>query len=126
MDQFTGDFRTLKVYQLAYELAMEVYHITKLFPKEELYSLTSQIRRSSRAVPAIIGEGYRKRLYPQHFRSKMSDADAEASETTVHLDFSRDCQYITAEKHADLLNRYQEVGKMLGGMISNPEKFLPK
>ena len=126
MEHAAGDFRTLKVYGLSYQLAMEIYQITKLFPREEIYALISQIRRSSRAVPVNIAEGYRKRIYPQHFRSKMTDADAEASETMVHLDFCKDCEYITPEKHADLLMRYQEVGKMLGGMIANPEKFKPK
>ncbi len=126
MKDASNDFRSLKVYQLSYELAMEIYHLTKTCPKEEQYSLTSQMRRSSRAVPANIAEGYRKRIYPPHFRSKMTDADGETSETTVHLDFSKDCGYIPAEKHQDLMNRYEEVGRMLGGMIEHPEKFLPK
>ena len=126
MENASNDFRSLKVYQLSYALAMEIYDLTKTFPKEELYSLTSQIRRSSRSVPANIGEGYRKRIYPSHFRSKMTDADGEASETTVHLDFSKDCGYITTDKHSNLMLRYAEVGRMLGGMIENPEKFLPK
>ena len=126
MKDALNDFRTLKVYQLSYELAMEIFYMTQSFPKDEMYSLTDQIRRSSRAIPANIGEGYRKRIYPSHFRSKMSDADGEASETTVHLDFSKDCGYITAEKHQNLLERYKEVGRMLGGMIEHPEKFLPK
>ncbi len=105
---------------------MEVFFLTKTFPKEEVYALTDQIRRSSRSVPVNIAEGYRKRMYPNHFRSKMTDADAEASETTVHLDFSKDCGYITPEKHADLVKCYNEIGRMLGGMIEHPEKFLPK
>ncbi|MEZ4966844.1 MAG: four helix bundle protein [Saprospiraceae bacterium] len=126
MEYASGNFRSLKVYSLSYQLAMEIFQITKQFPKEEIFALVSQIRRSSRAVPVNISEGYRKRIYPQHFKSKMTDADAEASETTVHLDFCKDCGYITPEKHADLLSRYEEVGKMLGGMIANPEKFLPK
>lgn len=105
---------------------MEVFLLTKSFPKEELYALTSQLRRSSRAIPANIGEGYRKRIYPNHFRSKMTDADGETSETIVHLDFSKDCGYITAEKHADLVKRCEEVGRMPGGMTEHPEKFLPR
>ncbi len=120
------DFRSLKVYQISYALAMEVFLLTKDFPKEELYALTSQIRRSSRSIAANIGEGYRKRIYPNHFRTKMTDADGETSETIVHLDFSKDCGYISAEKHADLIKRYEEVGRMLGGMIEHPEKFLPR
>ncbi len=111
---------------MSYELAMEIFHLSKTFPKEEIFSLTDQIRRSSRSVCANISEGYRKRQYPKHFVSKMSDADGEASETQVWLEFSKDCGYIATEKCADLVVRYEEVGRMLGGMISNPEKFLPK
>ena len=116
----------LKVFQLAYQLAMEIFHLSKSFPKEETYSLTDQIRRSSRSVPANIAEAYRKRLYPKHFISKLSDADGEASETQVWLEISRDCGYISAEKCHELIIRYEEVGRMLGGMMSNPESFVPK
>lgn len=116
----------LKVFQLSYQLAMEIFHLTKTFPKEEVYSLTDQIRRSSRSVPANIAEAYRKRIYPKNFISKLSDADGETSETQVWLEFSRDCNYISAEKCHELLIRYEEVGKMLGGMMANPERFLPK
>jgi four helix bundle protein len=119
-------YESLKVFQLAYQLAMEIFQLTKTFPKEETYSLTDQIRRSSRAVPANIAEGYRKRMYPKHFVTKMSDADGEASETQVWLLFSRDCGYISLEKCQELITRYKEVGRMLGGMIANPERFLPK
>ncbi|MGI9054373.1 MAG: four helix bundle protein [Pyrinomonadaceae bacterium] len=116
----------LKVFQLSYQLAMEIFHLTKKFPKEEVYSLTDQIRRSSRSVPANIAEAYRKRIYPKNFISKLSDADGETSETQVWLEFSRDCNYISAEKCNELLIRYEEVGKMIGGMMANPERFLPK
>lgn len=116
----------LKVYQLVYQLAMEIFHLSKGFPKEETYSLTDQIRRSSRSVPTNIAEAYRKRQYPKHFVSKASDADGEASETHVWLEFARDCGYITAETCEQMLVRYEEVGRMLGGMIANPERFLPK
>jgi four helix bundle protein len=116
----------LKVFQLSYQLAMEIFHLSKNFPKEEIYSLTDQIRRSSRSVPGNIAEAYRKRIYPKHFVSKLSDADGETSETQVWLEFSRDCDYISAEKCNELLIRYEEVGKMLGGMMANPERFLPK
>ncbi|MFN0174490.1 MAG: four helix bundle protein [Saprospiraceae bacterium] len=126
MSSSSGSFRSLKVYQLSYDLAMEIFFLSKNFPKEETYSLTDQIRRSSRAVPANIGEGYRKRLFPNHFRSKMTDADGEASETTIHLDFARNCGYLSLEKHQELIKKYEEVGKMLGSMIMHPEKFLPR
>lgn len=116
----------LKVFQMGYQLAMEIFELTKNFPPEEKYSLTDQIRRSSRSVAANIAEGYRKRQYPKSFVSKMSDADGEATETQVWLAFSRDCKYLTAERCENLLTRYEEVGRMLGGMIRNPERFLPK
>lgn len=116
----------LKVFQLAYDLAMETFHLSKSFPKDETYALTDQIRRSSRSVAANIAEGYRKRLYPKHFVSKMSDADGEATETQVWLEFARDSEYISSERCEELLTRYEEVGRMLGGMIAHPERFLPK
>ena len=119
-------YKDLKVYQLAYKLAMEIFEITKLFPKEEIYSLTDQIRRSSRSVCVNIGEGYRKRKYPKHFSSKMTDADGECTETQIWLDFSKDCKYISQEISDRLYKEYVEVGRMLGSMANNPEKFLPK
>ncbi|HET6528311.1 MAG TPA: four helix bundle protein [Balneolaceae bacterium] len=119
-------FKGLTVYKLAYRLAMEIFELSKSFSKEEKYSLTDQIRRSSRSVCSNLAEGYRKRIYPNHFRSKMTDADGEASETQVWLDFAKDCKYINAEIHQKLYFEYQEVGKMLGSMIKNPKKFLPK
>ena len=119
-------FKTLDVYKLAYKLAMEIYQLSKVFPMEEKYLLANQIRRSSRSMCANIGEGYRKRLYPRHFALKMTDAHGECSETLVWMDFARDCEYITTSKHKELLKQYNDVGKMLGSMIKNPEKFLPK
>ena len=119
-------YKDLKVFQLAYKLAMEIFEITKLFPKEEIYSLTDQIRRSSRSVCVNIGEGYRKRKYPKHFSSKMTDSDGECTETQIWIDFSKDCKYITNEIRDKLYKEYEEVGRMLGSMVNNPEKFLPK
>ena len=118
--------RDLKVYQLADKLAMEIYNETKSFPKEERYSLTDQIRRSSRSVAANIAEGFRKRQYPKMFISKLADADGEATETQVWLDFSRDCEYLSIQRRDELVKGYEEVGKMLGTMMSMPEKFIPK
>ena len=126
MSNTTGGFKDLIVYNLAYETAMEIFHLSKNFPPEEKYSLTDQIRRSSRAVCANIAEGYRKRIYPKHFTSKMTDADAETSETLVWLDFAKDCNYIEKERNIDLTSKYDEIGRMLWSMINNPEKFLPK
>jgi four helix bundle protein len=118
--------KSLRVFQLAYKLAMEIFEISKAFPKEERYSLTDQIRRSSRSVPANIAEGYRKRQYPNAFANKMSDADGEATETQVWLDVSKDCGYINSEMHGRLISEYKEVGNMLGRMIQNPDKFKPR
>ena len=117
--------RDLKVYQLAYKLAMEVFTQSKSFPQDERYSLTSQIRRSSRSVAANIAEGFRKRQYPSMFVSKLADSDAEATETQVWLDFARDCGYLPPERHKDLTAGYDEVGRMLGSMMAIPEKFAP-
>ncbi|WP_439130951.1 four helix bundle protein [Polaribacter sp.] len=116
-------FKSLLVYQKGFSLAMEIFHLTKIFPKSELFSLTSQIIRSSRSVCSNISEGYRKRQYEKHFKSKMSDADSENSETQLWLDFALACEYITEEKKLDLQAKSEEVGKLLNYMINNPGKF---
>jgi four helix bundle protein len=117
--------RDLKVYQLAYSLAMHIFKESKTFPQEERYSLTSQIRRSSRSVAANIAEGFRKRQYPSMFVSKLADADAEATKTQVWLDFARDCGYLSPEHHKGLAAQYEEIGMMLHGMMEHPESFIP-
>ena len=117
--------RDLKVFQLAYKLAIQIFIESKAFPKEERYSLTDQIRRSSRSVAANIAEGFRKRRYPNMFVSKLADSDGEASETQVWLDFARDCEYLSLVRYEELTAGYEEVGRMLGSMIANPEKFKP-
>ena len=119
-------YRDLLVYQKAYKVTMEIFEISKSFPKEETYSLTDQIRRSSRSVSVNIGEGYRKRRYPKHFSSKMTDADGECTETQIWLDLAKDCKYINEETRNKLFKDYEEVGRMLGSMADKPEKFLPK
>jgi len=86
-------FRNLAVYKKAFALAMDIYQVSKKFPKDELYPLNSQIRRTSRSVCSNIGEGYRKRLYEAHFVSKISDSDMENTETQVWLDFALSCVY---------------------------------
>lgn len=116
-------YKDLIVYKKAYKVAMEIFQITKKFPKEETYALTDQVRRSARSVCTNMGEGYRKRLYPKHFVSKMSDSDGECAETLIHLDFAKDCGYIDEEKHKELINEYLQIGKMLGSMMRSPEKF---
>lgn len=118
--------KSLRVFQLSYKLAMEIFEISKTFPREECYSLTDQIRRSSRSVAANIAEGYRKRQYPNAFSSKMADADGETAETQVWLDVAKDCRYIDVQAHLQLTTQYEEVGSMLGHMIRNPEKFKPR
>lgn len=121
-----GSFRNLTVYKKAFSLAMEIFEITKQLPPEEKYELTSQIRRSSRAVCRAIGEGYRKRQYPKHFSSKMSDADMENTETQISLDFMRSCEYISEKRHNEILLKLEETGRMLNHMIENPEKYKPR
>lgn len=91
------DFKELLAYKKSFELAMEIFELSKKFPKEETYSLTDQLRRSSRSVSANIAESYRKRRYPNHFISKLTDNDAENSETNTWLQFSLECQYISKE-----------------------------
>jgi four helix bundle protein len=121
--------RDLKVYQLAYKLAMEVFHLSKAFPREEIYSLTDQIRRSSRSVAANLAEGFRKRRYPNMLVNKLTDCDGEATETQVWLDFALDCGYLSKENHDRLTVGYvgyEEVGKMLSSMIASPERFAPR
>jgi four helix bundle protein len=105
---------------------MQIFTQSKSFPQNERYSLTSQIRRSSRSVAANIAEGFRKRQYPSMFASKLADADAEATETQVWLDFARDCGYLSVELHEELVAGYDEIGRMLSSMISSPEKFAPR
>lgn len=117
--------RDLKVYQSAFDLAMQIFDKSKAFPHEERYALTSQIRRSSRSVAANVAEGFRKRQYPAMFASKLADADGEATETLVWLDFARQCGYLASDHHQKLMVRYEELGKMLGAMIKHPERFAP-
>jgi four helix bundle protein len=116
-------FRDLTVYKKAFALAMEVFALSKQFPSEEKYSLTDQVRRSSRAVCSCIGEAYRKRQYKAHFVSKSSDADMENTETRVWLDFALSCEYISQDTWDNLESKSEEVGKLLNHMIENPEKY---
>jgi four helix bundle protein len=118
--------RDLIVYQKAFALAMEIFYITKKFPKEETYSLVDQIRRSSRSVCSCQAEAYRKRQYSAYFSNKCSDADGENSETIVWLEFAAACNYIDQNEFASLEQKAEEVGRILSTMIENPEKFQPK
>lgn len=116
-------FKETAVYKKAFELAMQIFEISKAFPKEEKYSLTDQVRRSSRSVCANIAEAYRKRQYPAHFVSKISDCNMENSETSVWIDFVFTCNYIDEGTNKKLLSANEEVGKLLHHMITNPEKY---
>ncbi|HNR18799.1 MAG TPA: four helix bundle protein [Bacteroidia bacterium] len=119
-------FRDLTVYKKAFQLAMEVFKISKGFPDEEKFGLTSQIRRASRSVCSCIGEAYRKRKYEAHFISKSSDADMENTETQVWLDFSLACEYINNESYDKLLNLSEEIGRLINHMIENPKNYFDK
>src|SRR6266852_1768912 len=115
--------RDLKVFQLAYRLAMEIFHLSKRFPREEVYSLTDQIRRSSRSVAANLAEGFRKRRYPNMLVNKLTDCDGEATETQVWLDFALDCGYLSQESLDHLTNGYEEVGFLPTAFCLLPSAF---
>ena len=117
------DFTELLAFKKSFSLAMEIFNISKSFPKEEKYSLTDQIRRSSRSISANIAEAYRKRKYVKHFISKLTDSDGENSETNVWLQFALNCEYITIEKFNELNEQNKEIGKLINYMINNPSKF---
>jgi four helix bundle protein len=119
-------YKDLRVFQLSYKLAMDIFEITKRFPKEEKFSLTDQIRRSSRSVPANISEAWKKRSYPKMFVSKIIDAAGEAGETEVWLDVAKDANYMSIGEHKEMMDGYDEVNRMLYGMAEKPEKFCPK
>ncbi len=119
-------FRDMIVYQKAFELAVRIFKLTKTFPKEELFGLTSQVRNSSRSTCANFGEAYRRRRYKAHLVAKLTDSDAENTETQVHLDMAVPCEYATQEQVAPLIALSEEVGLMLNHLIENPEKLLLK
>lgn len=120
------DHRELRPYQLAFESAIRIYELTKTFPAEERFSLTDQIRRSSRSVCANISEAWRKRRYRKSFVSKLSDADAEATETVVWLDFALRFGYLSVELHQELINNYDYICRQLAVMMAQPEKWIPR
>jgi four helix bundle protein len=115
--------RDLSVYQLAHKLAMEIFEITKKFPKEEIYSLTNQIRRSSRSVAINIREGYAKRKYEQVFIRHLNDSLGSSEETRGWLDFSRDCRYMNEDEYKKLDDRYDEVNAMLYSLTNKWQNF---
>jgi four helix bundle protein len=113
----------LKVYELSFEVGMEVYRLTKDFPKEETYSLTDQIRRSSRSVSGNIAEAWKKRLYPKNFVSKLTDSDAEAGETQVWLQYANACGYLDDDIRNKLNDKYDHISAMLIKMMDNPDQW---
>lgn len=116
-------FRDLLVYQKARQLTGEIFRLTKTFPREETYSLTDQIRRSSRSVGAQIAEAWAKRRYERYFVSKLVDADGEQQETQHWLETAIDCGYVPAETAAHLRAQYEEIGRLLNGMINKADLF---
>jgi four helix bundle protein len=118
-----GGFKNLIVFQKAYKLSMEIFELSKGFPKEEKYSLTDQIRRSSRSVTSNIAESWAKRRYEKAFVSKLTDSLGEEYETENWLDYSKDCKYIKEENHLRILRDYDEVRKILISIINHPDKW---
>jgi len=116
-------YKEYLAYKKSFELAMTIYELSKTFPTEERYSLTDQIRRSSRSVCANLAEASRKVRYANYFISKLSDSDAENSETGVWLEFAFHCAYITNDQFKNLCDQNDEVGKLINNMIRNPQKF---
>ena len=117
-------YRELRVYRSAVDLAMEIFEITKSFPPEEKYSLTDQIRRSSRSVCANIAEAWRKRRYKAAFISKINDSETEARETQVWLELALLCKYLTEEKTNDLLEKYDHLLSQFVLMINDADKWI--
>jgi four helix bundle protein len=123
MGEKIGSFRDLKVYQQAFAMQQAVFSISRGFPSDERYSLTDQIRRSSRSIGANIAEAWQKRRYQAHFVSKLTDADGELAETEHWLQTALVCGYISAEKHAELIAQCFSIGAMLGKIMAIPEAF---
>jgi len=115
--------RELNVFKLSFEAGMEDFNLTKSFPKEETYSLIDQIRRSSRSVSGNIAEAFRKRRYPKHFISKLSDSEGESAETQVWLDYALACEYTDKDTHDSLSDKYDHILSMLVNMANNPDKW---
>ena len=120
---FVKVHKDLVVYQKAFDAAMEIYHLSKSFPQEETYSLTDQIRRSSRSVNANITEAWRKRRYEKSFVNKLNDADGEAAETQNWLDFAFACKYMDEKTYLDLYKKYDEILGMIVSMTINSKKW---
>ena len=120
---FANSFRDLEVYRLSRELSRDIFEITKKFPPEERYSLTDQIRRSSRSIGAQIAEAWAKRRYEKHFVSKLTDADGEQQETQHWIENTSDCEYVTCDLMKKLLDKCSSIGKMLNSMMAKSNQF---
>jgi four helix bundle protein len=118
-----SSFKDLRVYQLAFELQQELFEISKMFPPEERYALTDQLRRSSRSVGANLAEAWQKRRYAAHFVSKLTDADGEQAEAQHWVNASAACQYISEDQRKVFADKLSRIGQMLGAMMAKPDKF---
>ncbi len=123
---YVKSVRDLEVYKLSRQLGKEIFEVSKKFPKEEMYSLTDQVRRSSRSIGAQIAEAWAKRRYEKHFISKLTDADGEQQETQHWIETALDCSYISIETSNNLLSQYASIGKMLNSMINKSSSFCGK
>jgi four helix bundle protein len=126
MAEKISSFRELKAYQAARSLAQNLFEESKRWPKDEVYSLTSQIRRSSRSVGAALAEAWAKRSYPAHFLSKLTDADAELQEVYHWIETATECNYFTPAQETELLKDVKEIGRMIGTMMLKYESFCRK
>jgi four helix bundle protein len=124
MSQKIVSHRDLDVYKRGFDAAMQVFEVSRRFPKEEVYALTDQIRRSSRSVCSNLAEAWRKRRYEAAFISKLSDAEAEAAETQVWLEFAVRCEYVTRDEARILFKEYEEIIRLLVAMITHPENWI--
>lgn len=126
MAQQINSFRDLRAYQMSFDLQQEVFQVSRKWPQEERFSLTDQVRRSSRSVGANIAESWAKRRYPSHFVSKLTDADGELQETSHWISSASACGYISPAQTNAFQSRIEEIGRSLGKIMSMPEKFVPK
>ena len=124
--KFISNHEDLEVYQIAFDAAMEIFELSKNFPKEEKYSLIDQIRRSSRSVCANLGEAWRRRRYKGSFLSKLNDAEAEAAETQVWLKFAVKCQYLPIDSGRKLYRQYNQILGLIVVMTNSADKWLLK
>ncbi len=124
MGKLISRHQDLEVYRKAFEAAMRVFEISKAFPKEETYSLTDQVRRSSRSICSNLAEAWRKRRYQAAFISKLSDSEGEAAETQTWIEFGVRCEYVDRETAKELFLEYDEIISMLVSMINNPQKWV--